>query len=257
MSKASESSIVTKCALVMDVLAEARSALAFSEIVERTGFVKSTCHRILAVLAREHLVEYDKPTRTYRTGARFHTWSRLAWRRIDLQDVASKTMTNLSEKYGLNVALSVRDDDTILYLRTVDHVPLRYASSTGDYAPLHCTAAGKVFLAYMSETRRKDLINRMTFERLTERTVTNPSEILNGLPSIIVNGYCLVAGEEFLQVSGMAAPIRNENGEVMACLSIWMTNAGEDGEALEQHSGVLKTAANSISKSLGWQDSHT
>ncbi|WP_420336449.1 IclR family transcriptional regulator [Roseibium sp.] len=254
MSKSSESSIVTKCALVMDVLAEARSALAFSEIVERTGFVKSTCHRILAVLARENLIEYDKPTRTYKTGSRFHNWSRLAWRRIDLQEIANKSMTSLSEQYGLNVALSVRDDDNILYLRTVDHVPLRYAASTGDYAPLHCTAAGKVFLAYMPEKRRKELVGRMKFEKLTEKTITSPSEILNELPGIIVGGYCLVVGEEFLQVSGMAAPIWNENGEVVACLSIWMTDAGEDGSALEQHASALKAATKSISVSLGWQD---
>ena len=41
MAKAGESSIVTKCARVMDVLTEAREPVSFSRILDETGFVKS------------------------------------------------------------------------------------------------------------------------------------------------------------------------------------------------------------------------
>ncbi|MEM8579280.1 MAG: helix-turn-helix domain-containing protein, partial [Pseudomonadota bacterium] len=158
MAKASESSIVSKCALVMDVLAASRTALTFSQIVERTGFVKSSCHRILAVLMTERMVAYDKSARTYQTGARLADWSRLAWRRVDLQEAAAAEMHTLSDTLGVNVVLSVLDRHRVLYLRTVDFEPLRYAAAMGDHAPLHCTAAGKVFLAYMSEPRRAALL---------------------------------------------------------------------------------------------------
>lgn len=252
MPQSAGSSIVTKCAQVIDVLAEARRPLAFSEIAEKTGFVKSSCHRILAVLSSEELVEYDDIARKYQTGERLRSWSRWTWRRIDLQELAHDEMVGLSEEYSLNVALSVRDDDSILYLRTVDHLPLRYAASTGDHAPLHCTAAGKVFLANMTEARRNQLVQRMQFERLTEKTVTDASQLLKELRSIETNGYAVVFGEEFLQVTGMAAPIRGEDNAVVACLSAWSAEQGSTSRDLEKHSAQLIEAAKRISKAIGW-----
>jgi DNA-binding IclR family transcriptional regulator len=236
----------------MDVLADARTPMAFSEIAERTGFVKSSCHRILAVLAGEKLIEYDARTRTYKTGERLRNWSRSAWRRIDLQEIASPEMQNLSTACKLNVALSVLDDDTILYLRTVDHIPLRYAAASGDHAPLHCTAAGKVFIAYLTEERRMELLERLTFEKFTERTLTNSAALMNELPGIISKGYAMAKGEEFLQVTGMAVPIRGEDGKLVACLSAWEAQGTTGDRSIETYSADLMESAKRISKALGY-----
>ena len=255
LAKTSESSIVTKCALVLDVLAASRSPLAFSQIVEKTGFVKSSCHRILAVLVNERMVAYDKKTRRYDTGERLSDWSRLAWRRVDLQEIASGEMRALSDTLEINVALSVLDQQTILYLRTVDHVQLRYAAAMGDHAPLHCTAAGKVFLAYLPESRRQALLSELLFEKMTERTVTNAQDLTKELASIVKSGFGLAVEEEFQNVYGVAVPIWSEDNSVAACLSLWksttMPNAKDE---LVAHVDDLMIASRRISKALGWRE---
>lgn len=253
MGRSSESSIVTKCAKVMDALSEARHPLAFSDIVAETGFVKSSCHRILAVLQGEGLIEYDKDTRTYRTGPRLHQWSRSAWRRIDLQQVAGSVISRLSEETGMNTALSVLDTDTVLYLRTADQIPVRYASHAGDHAPLHCTAAGKVFLAYLPETRRKAVLASLKFEKFTEFTKTAPEELMHELPGIAVRGYAMAIREESLQVFGLAAPIWNAQDEVTASLSLWTLTEMSTQDELEARAGAVKEAANTISRQIGWR----
>ena len=68
MPRSSESSIVAKCAQVIDLLSNARRPLGFKEITETSGMVKSSAHRILSVLLSEELVEYDQSKKVYRIG---------------------------------------------------------------------------------------------------------------------------------------------------------------------------------------------
>ncbi|WP_353533620.1 IclR family transcriptional regulator [Cognatishimia sp. WU-CL00825] len=240
---------------MLDVLSEARQPLAFSEIVESTGFVKSSCHRILAVLQGEGIIEYDKPSRTYRTGSRLHQWARSAWRRIDLQQVAAEPMNRLSETTEMNAALSILDGQTILYLRTVEQTPVRYAAHSGDHAPLHCTAAGKVFLAHLSDARRQELLDDLDFEKFTEFTLTSLDQMKRSLWETKNNGFGKAIKEEFLQVTGIAAPIFNEQDDVVACLSLWALEHTADTDSVIAQSELLIEAAQGISKIIGWRPS--
>lgn len=252
MAKGGESSIVTKCAKVMDILSHARMPLTFSEIIEQSGFVKSSTHRILSVLQGEELIEYDKKNRTYRTGSRLRDWARSSWRRIDLQQTANEFIHTLSEETGMNTALSVLDSDTVLYLRTVDAIQLRYASHAGDHVPLHSTAAGKVFLAYMSKKRRQETVSRLGFEKFTEHTKTNPDDLLEELKSIPKFGFARSLGEERLQVTGIAAPIWSAEDSVTASLSLWSQTGEATRDEVLAMSNKLKKTTRLISEQLGW-----
>lgn len=252
MAKAGESSIVTKCAVVMDILSHARMPLSFSDIIEKSGFVKSSTHRILAVLQTEELIEYNKKNRTYRTGSRLRDWARSSWRRIDLQQTASEFIHTLSEETGMNTALSVLDGDTVLYLRTIDVIQLRHASHAGDHVPLHSTAAGKIFLAYMGEKRRQDTLARLSFEKFTENTKTNAALLNEELVTIPAQGFAKALGEEVLQVTGIAAPIWNAEDSVTASLSLWSQAGYATRDEVLAMSDKLKKTTQLISEQLGW-----
>lgn len=256
VTRPKESSIVAKCARIMDVISQARQPLPFSDIVARTGFVKSSCHRVLAVLQAEDMVTYDRQSRMYFTGARLRSWARSSWVRTDVQDVAVPAMDALSEKTGMNAALSIQDDEFILYLRTSDRLSLRLAARAGDRAPLHCTAAGKVFLAYMTEARRMTFLETVKLEKFTERTMTTPAELERDAQNIRARGYGLAIREEYLHVMGMAAPIRDGQGDVSACLSIWTITDDTTPEQLERFAPHLMQAADDISALNGWSTSH-
>ena len=251
MSRNSESSIVTKCGQIIDVLSAARRPLAFSDIVERTGFVKSSCHRILAVLQGEEMIEYDKANRTYHTGPRLQKWARATWNRADIQQVASQHMADLCENTRMNTALSVFDNDAILYLRTVDFYSVRFASHAGDRAPLHSTAAGKVFLANMKPARQQAALGLLDFEQFTERTIVSLETLIAQFGDIRANGFATARGEETLQVTGIAAPIWNAEDKLAACLSLWSTKELHDPEDVIGHSEMLVGLTRKISNALG------
>ena len=177
MARASESSIVAKCALVIDILSNARKPLGFKEITDSSGMVKSSAHRILSVLLSEDLVEFDKANKVYRAGPRLNAWGGAIWRRLDMQLDPAMELESICEHTNMNAALSILDGDSVLYLRTLNSVPYRQSSHPGDHAPLHSTAAGKVFLAEMPTRLRTEVMQSMRFERMTEHTIQDPEQL--------------------------------------------------------------------------------
>jgi len=221
MATKSESSIVTKCATVLDIISEARRPLGFKNIIDLSGMARSSTHRILAVLISENLIEYDKANKIYRYGPRLNRWARGAWMRIDLHEISTTEMELLTNMTKMNSELSVLDGDSVLYLRTMNLFPINHASHPGDRAPLHCTAAGKVFLAFMPAQQRAETMTRLRYERLTEHTIQDPLVLAKELDATYERGYGLSVQEKYLPVIGIAAPIKDLHGEVIACLSLW------------------------------------
>lgn len=246
-----QSSIITKMARILDVLAAAQRPLGFMEIVARTGFVKSSTHRILSVLIGETLVELDERGKTYKLGVRLNKWAHAAMRRVDIQQAAAHELDQLCEMTKANVTLSVRYDTSVLYLRTLDATAVRYAARAGDHAPLHCTAAGKVFLAYLSDKQRDDLVARLRLERFTEKTIQDRGRLLAELSVIRSRGYAVSLEEEFIQVFGIAAPVWDAQNEVIAAVSLWMIPEQNSVADIEMFAPILKAAAQRISFQLG------
>lgn len=253
MTRTSESSIVAKCAQVIDILSNARRPLGFKEITETSGMVKSSAHRILSVLLSEDLVEYDKTNKVYRVGSRLNAWGRAIWRRLDMQMDPAAELEAICEHTNMNAALSILDGDSILYLRTLNSVPYRLAAHPGDRAPLHSTAAGKVFLANMPAHRSEILMKSMRFERMTEYTIQDPARLHSEIETIQERGYGLAVQEEHFQVIGMAAPIRDIQGNVSACLSLWSLIDLTSVDRVKNFASELIATTERISRQSGYE----
>lgn len=221
MSKSGQSSIVTKCANMVDILALSQRPLSFSDLADRSGLVKSSAHRILAVLINERLASYDEDTKTYSLGPRSLTWAKSFLRRSNLSNIADRYFDEFCQRNGMNGALSIRDRGDVLYLRTYDPVPVISASLAGDRAPLHCTAAGKVFLAHLPEAKKTELLANIDYQSFTEFTIKDRQSLNKELLKVHAAGYGTAMQEEVFQVLGIAAPIMGENNEVLAAVSLW------------------------------------
>ncbi len=251
MTRTTGSSIVTKSGHVIDAITQAHRPLKFSEIVARTGFVKSSCHRILSVLQGEHLIEYDAHSRTYRSGPRLQQWARAVWNRADIQQAASTAMADLCDRSGMNVALSILDNDSVLYLRTVDFFNTRFASHAGDRAPLHATAAGKVFLAHMLPARRQATLDRIPLDKFTDFTRVSRDDLARQCAAILVDGYGVADREEAVDVTGIAAPIMGADGAMVACVSLWSSTGFHTPDQVRGQAADLVRCAGVVSTELG------
>jgi DNA-binding IclR family transcriptional regulator len=240
--------VVAKCAIVLDIISAARRPLGFKGIIQLSGLARSSTHRILAILITENLIEYDKINKIYRYGPRLNRWARGAWMPIDLHENSSVEMEVLANTTKMNAELSVLDEDSVLYLKTINLFPVNHVSHPGDRAPLHCTAAGKVFLAFMQEHQCEEMLERLRYERMTEHTILDRQTLLKNLDTTRKRGYGLSVQEKYLPVIGIAAPIKNLHGEVIACLSLWTLIDRISQAETEALSDILIASAARISR---------
>ncbi len=246
-----QSSIVTKCGQVLDLLADAGHPLSFTEIQQRSGMVKSSTHRILAILTGEGLAEQDARTKAYRLGPRLIGWALTAWRSTDLLQVAEPELEALAAATGVNVALAIRDAESVLFLRTIDRFPVRYAPKVGEHAPLHCTAVGKTMIAFLPAEQRSQLLDRLTLERYTEHTLVTLAALEADLAIVRRQGYATSDREEFLQVCGIAAPIHDSQGALVAAICLWAPVGQSDMAHLSAFGRQLCKVCEGISTRLG------
>ncbi|WP_417210413.1 IclR family transcriptional regulator [Antarctobacter sp.] len=251
MGRELQSSIVDKCATVLDTLAASQSTMSFTEIVETTSFTKSSAHRIIAILLGEEMLSYEERTRSYTLGPRVLNWARAAWQKTDLQQISDAELAELRDRTGLNVAVSIPNGDAVMFIRTLDTKSVRYAAKVGELSPLHCTAAGKLFLAYDGNEGKGTLPAGYELEKYTETTITDPDRLADELSRIRSQGYATCDREEFLQVSGIAAPVLDYQSKIIAALSLWAPTNVASIESLLPHVPVLKETAALISARFG------
>lgn len=247
------SSIVSKTALVLDIICARSQPLSFTQIAKASGLQKSATHRILSTLRAERLVAFDASNQTYTAGNRLTGWAAGVFRSNDLPAKCERAMEHLSANIGAHVALSILDGTSVLYLKTVEAgEPYRLAARVGERSPLHATAAGKVLLAFQKPPKQTALLEELNLERFTEFTLTEVSAFQAELAAIEAQGYAECDREEFLQVAGLSAPLMGAQGTPVGAISVWNQVERQDMEALRGHVSQLLEATELLSSRLGY-----
>ncbi len=181
---------------------------------------RSTALRLLGTLERHGLVERDQRTAKYRLGRRLPQLASVVTGEFDLRYVARPVCESLAGALGETVTLDVLAGDMI--------VPIEQATAStsmvsvnwlGRRTPVHCTASGKVILAFASQSVRQRLLAH-PLERSTAHTITDRAELERQLESARESGVARTFEELELGLDAIAAPVFGAEGEVVAALDV-------------------------------------
>ena len=89
----------------------------------------------------------------------------------------------------------------------------------GSSAPLHSTAAGKLFLTNYSEDQLQAYLMTAPLARFTEKTITTREKLLKELDLIKNFGFSVDNEENEDGIKCIAYQIRNISGKVVSCIS--------------------------------------
>ena len=89
----------------------------------------------------------------------------------------------------------------------------------GRRTPVHCTASGKVILAYGPPAIRERLLAR-PLERSTAHTITVRAELEAHLGDALKDGFARTYEELEVGLDALAAPVFAASGEVVAALDV-------------------------------------
>ena len=192
-----------------------------SRVAKEAALPVSTTHRLLNDLVASGFASFDPETRRYYLGLKvFELSSRVSLTK-GLSEVALPVMRRLSEEVGESVFMGVREGaDILLVEKVVGPGRLQVNDNVGSRIPLHRLAQGKSILAFLPEDEREELIEQMTLEPETPRTITDPGMLRDELEITRERGWASVDGEHEEGVRAIAAPILDAHDRPVAAVAI-------------------------------------
>ncbi|HOR00043.1 MAG TPA: IclR family transcriptional regulator [Anaerolineae bacterium] len=221
-----------------------------SEIAQLAGLPASTVLRILVTLQQAGYVERGVGGEKFRLGPRLMEMGLGILRRLRVRREAKPFMVALERRFEETCDLSVFIGSELLCIDVMQsRHALRIATTPGYRSPLHCTASGKVFLAYLSPEQVASVVGA-ALQRYTEKTITAPERLAAQLAEIRACGYG-IDDEEFRPgVRAVAAPIRDSDGTVVAVIGVPGPVERMGGERTQEIAAVLVEATGDISRRL-------
>jgi DNA-binding IclR family transcriptional regulator len=248
-SSGSVQSIVRALSL-LEILAESPADCSLGEISKRAQLPASTVHRLLTSLVQAGYASHNAQTTRYGLGNTLVRLSHKAVQKHNLIQVAHPFLEQLAQDTGETANLTTRDDDCVIQLDHVDSPNiLRVAYPSGERFPLHASASGKLFLAFLPLPERERLL-RAKRQSFTTGTITDKRLLVQELERIAKSGYAVDDAEREIGVRCVAAPIRNSRQEVIAAISLTGPSIRLSTARLHELATVLLKTAQTISDSF-------
>jgi IclR family KDG regulon transcriptional repressor len=224
-----------------------------TEIAQAANLHKATAHRIVATLVNYHFLDRAPDGQKYRLGLQLTDLGYKVVRRMNLRNEAYPYMVELVKKWDETVDLSVFDQGAVFYLEMVpgNHA-LTIAAAIGRRLPIQCTAAGKIFLAFLPASEQEVFLNQL-LPHITANTITSPEALRQQLAQIRQQGYSLDDEELEEGIRAIASPIRNHEGKVVAAISMPCPSSRLTLDLVPQVAQNLIEITQAISQRLGWK----
>ena len=215
MSNPTGTQAVDRAACLLVRIVDAPEPVAFSDLVVGAGLVKSTAFRLLQALERNRLIDRTESGK-YKPGEVF---VRYAWRSegdADLVQLARPFLERLAEATNETINLGVFSRGSIEQIAQVDSPHLLGATNwVGRPVPVHCSASGKVLLAFGAAE-----LGSGKLERRTQNTLTSRAALNSELTQIRSTGFAISDEELEDGLVAVAAPIFGDSSVAIAALSV-------------------------------------
>jgi IclR family transcriptional regulator, KDG regulon repressor len=221
MAKSSAVTTVDRLVSVLDCFSADRPVWSLADLSAHLDLPKSTLHRFLISLEVHGILRRDPDDRLWRPGYRLVTWGALAERATGLSDVARPIMRRLAAHTGEMVALTVYDEREVVCIDKVEtRHSVRVTLEVGERRPAHAGASSKILMAYLAPAERQAIIHERGLPQLCPNTITGPEQLEAELVQIRHQGYALSIEETDPGAWGIATPVWDRHGTVIAALGI-------------------------------------
>ena len=208
--------------LVMKTLAEGHAPLTIAEVAERAQLTRAGARRLLLTLQELGYValrgrHFSLTPRIMELRCSYST-SAPIW--MAVEEHLGELVDDISE----TASAGMLDDLDIVYvlrLRTPRAIHLDIES--GSRLPAHITSIGRVLLADLHPRQLDRYFQRAVIERYTSLTITEPKKLRAEIETVRQKGYSVVMGEVDEGVCGVAVPLREQSGRVIAAVGVGLT----------------------------------
>ena len=242
---------VQKALNLLEALVRSGQPRRLTELARQLGLTKPNVYRLLSTLSVLGYVKKDPVTSLYSPTLKMWEMGSLLVRDVDLVAVANPRLRRLCDEAHESVQIAVFDAGFAVYVDKVDSShPLKAMTTIGSRIPATVVSTGKAILAWLP-SEALDLAFQQV-KRYTPITLMRRKDIEQDLRETRDRGYAINRGEFRSGVTGIAAPIRDRSGGVIASISVWGAESNILGPRREELALLAMNAARDISRDLGY-----
>ncbi|MGH2856096.1 MAG: IclR family transcriptional regulator [Solirubrobacteraceae bacterium] len=226
---------------------EAEQPVALAELASATGIPKSTASRLVSALERQGLVEQDGKRGRLRPGPAILRVAERSMVQRSVVDLARPSLDALSRASGETINLALPARHGVEHVAQVDGRHFLGAGQwLGRAVDFHCSANGKVFMAFGRAT-----MPARALAQLTPQTITDPERLRAELETVRALDFAEAIDELEIGLAAIAAPVRGPGGRVVAALSVTGPTVRMTPERIAQLRPMLIDEARAVSRRLG------
>ncbi len=231
---------------VIEVMGQSTGRQNIAQISEASDLPRTVVRRFLLTLIDLGFVGSDEKDywltpKVLRLGMTY-LYTLPFWRQSQL------VLEELGTRMKQSCAVSVLDDSDIVYIQRF-HTKriLAFSPSIGSRLPAYSVSMGRVLLAGLSEPQFDEYLQSTELLPLTPRTVTDKAQLRTAVAKTREQGYAWSDAEYDESISGLAVPVRNVMGEVVASVNVSLIS-GEftEEQARAEFLPLLKLAASRL-----------
>lgn len=240
---------IAKGMSVIEFLARREEPQSLGEIAEALGLGKSNVHRTLRTLVELGYVRQAGGKGNYALTTKLWEVGVGVMSKLNFVQLSRPHLVRLREETGESTLISIVDGNEAIYVdRVMSNHAITVVNPIGARVPAWCNASGRVILAFTVEDA--GLIEG-PFPAYTPKTIHTRAALAKEFARIRASGYSMTREEWHPGVYGLAAPIRDHRGVVVASIGVTGPTARLTPAMTEELRDRVIARAAAISGELG------
>ena len=237
---------------ILEEVARHRDGIGLAELSKRVGLHNSTAFHLAKTMVSLGYLRQEKDSKRYRIGRPLFVLAASALNEVEMVNLATPVLEELSRETGESSHFSVRMGDAVVVIaRTGGPGAFQFADRVGVVRPAHCTALGKVILAALRDDQLENFLQHAELKPSTPKSITDRAALRREIAEVRRSGIAYDDGEFNAEVRCAAAPVRDFTGQVTGALGIsgpiWRLSI----QALQARAKIVQAAANRLSAKFG------
>lgn len=237
---------------ILEEVARHREGIGLAELSKLVGLHNSTTFHLAKTMVSLGYMRQERDSKRYRVGRPLFALAASALDEIEMVNLATPILEDLSRETGESGHFAVRMGDSVVVIaRTSGPGAFQLTDRVGVVRPAHCTALGKIILASLRPDQLKRFLERVELKPSTPKSITEPTVLLREIAEVRRSAIAIDDGEFNAEVRCIAVPVYNFTGDVIGALGISGPIWRMSDPVLKSRAKLVQAAAQRLSAEFG------
>lgn len=239
---------------ILNAFTGERTRLTLSRLSECLNLSRATVLRLCSTLVKYGFLQQDPVSKEYSLGLRLFELGSIVFHSFSLRKTASPFLDRLHLKLGRTLFLAILEQGQLVYIdkREDSLNPITFTSKIGTRRPPYWGMLGPMLMAQLPDPEVESLLEKNPLTATTKKSFTKKEEFKKWLTQIRKQGFAVDRERTFEGITGVATPIRNFRGKVVASVGVCFISSSVDSKGLKRIIKEARRISLDISKEIGY-----